>query len=95
MRIINVKELIDDSKINRFHLLLFISCILIITCDGYDLVVYGTIVPILMKSWNLSPAVTGILGSYALIGALLGAIIFGTVADKIGKKRTAMICLIL
>jgi histidyl-tRNA synthetase len=46
--------------------------------DGYDLVVYGTVVPSLLHDPGqlgpLDPAQAGALGSYALIGVMVGAL---------------------
>ncbi len=51
---------------------------------------YGTVVPVLMRDWNLTPVLAGMLGSYALIGMLLGALIFSPLADKIGRKTVVL-----
>lgn len=59
------------------------------------MVVYGTIVPALMKEWSLTPIELGTLGSYALFGMMCGAFIFGPLADKLGRKNVTMICVIL
>lgn len=62
--------------------------------DGYDLVVYGTVVSTFLRDPSqigaITPAVAGALGSYALIGVLVGALIAGTIADIIGR-RTVML----
>lgn len=59
--------------------------------DGYDLVVYGTVVPTLLHDPSqlgaLSPAQAGALGSYALIGVMVGALTAGFVGDHIGRRR--------
>ncbi len=36
MRTIQVPEMIDEQKFNRFHLQILLCCIFIIICDGYD-----------------------------------------------------------
>jgi AAHS family benzoate transporter-like MFS transporter len=63
--------------------------------DGYDLVVYGTIVPTLLGDPSqlgpLSPAQAGTLGSYALIGVLVGALAAGAVGDRIGRRRIMLV----
>lgn len=43
---INSTEVIGNSKFNRFHMGLLAWCFFIILFDGYDLVVYGTVVPV-------------------------------------------------
>lgn len=44
--------------------------------DGYDLVVYGTVVSTFLRDpshiGNVTPAIAGVLGSYALVGVLPG-----------------------
>jgi len=57
--------------------------------DGYDLVVYGTVVSTLIRDpeWALTPAQAGAIGSYALFGMMTGAIIAGAVGDYVGRRR--------
>ncbi|RJS63989.1 MFS transporter [Priestia filamentosa] len=94
MAYINTTEIINKSKFNRFHLRLLLWSFLIIAFDGYDLVVYGTAVPILIDKWNLTAVEAGAMGSYGLFGMMFGAIFFGTLADRIGRKNVIAITLI-
>lgn len=93
MRTIQVNQLMDEAKYNGFHFYVLMLCLSVIISDGYDLVVYGAIVPQLMKEWNLTPIQAGVIGSYAMIGMLIGALIFAPLADRIGRKRVILICL--
>lgn len=62
--------------------------------DGYDLVVYGTVVPTLLDDPGqlgaLTPGQAGALGSYALVGMLVGALIAGAVGDLVGRRRVML-----
>lgn len=62
--------------------------------DGYDLVVYGTVVSTFLRNPNelgtVTPAIAGALGSYALIGVLVGALLAGTVGDIIGRRKVML-----
>ncbi|MFF8847926.1 MFS transporter [Streptomyces sp. NPDC015127] len=53
--------------------------------------VYGTVVPVLLRDpsqlGTLTTAQAGALGSYALIGVMVGALIAGAVGDHIGRRR--------
>jgi MFS transporter, AAHS family, benzoate transport protein len=89
---VRINQWIDESRFTRFHLLIFFLCLCIITFDGYDLVIYGAAVPLLLKEFALNPAQAGVMGSYALFGAALGAVVFGSLADRIGRKRAIVIC---
>jgi MFS transporter, AAHS family, benzoate transport protein len=62
--------------------------------DGYDLVVYGTVLSTFLRDPSqigvVTPATGGALGSYALVGVLVGALVAGTVSDVLGR-RTVML----
>ncbi|NMG42699.1 MFS transporter [Aromatoleum toluvorans] len=95
MRNIDVHKLIDEAKFNRFHWQVLFWCALIIIFDGYDLVIYGVVLPVLMKEWNLTPIQAGTLGSYALFGMMFGALIFGPMSDRFGRKKVIAVCVTL
>lgn len=63
--------------------------------DGYDLVVYGTVVPVLLADpshlGTVTPARAGTLGSYALVGVLVGALAAGAVGDRIGRRKVMLV----
>ena len=42
----------------------------IILFDGYDLVVYGTVMPVLMEEWKFDSVQAGAIGSYGLFGMM-------------------------
>ena len=88
----NVNKWLAAAKFNIFHFGVFILGMGIFTFDGYDLVIYGAAVPLLMKAFRMGPAQTGAIAGYALIGAALGAFVFGALADKIGRKKTVILC---
>lgn len=62
--------------------------------DGYDLVVYGAVLPRLMLGdatdgvlgAALTPAQAGVVGSYAMIGVMIGALVAGTIGDLVGRR---------
>ncbi|MEG0211588.1 MAG: aromatic acid/H+ symport family MFS transporter [Glutamicibacter sp.] len=59
--------------------------------DGYDLVVFGTIVSTLLADpsqlGQLDEAAAGLLGSYALLGVMVGALSTGAIGDYIGRRK--------
>jgi AAHS family benzoate transporter-like MFS transporter len=95
MRNVDVNKLIDNARFNAFHWNLLFWCALIIIFDGYDLVIYGVVLPRLMEQWGLTPIEAGALGSYALFGMMFGALIFGPLSDRIGRKKAIAICVVL
>lgn len=72
-------------------------CWFCILAEGYDLGIYGAVLPKLLEyqEWSMTPVQAGAIGSYALIGMLLGAILVGTLTDLIGRKWTLVSCVTL
>ncbi|POU21760.1 aromatic acid/H+ symport family MFS transporter [Acinetobacter sp. ACNIH3] len=89
---VNINTLIDEAKFTPFHWGVLIWCLIIIIFDGYDLVIYGVALPLLMQEWSLTAVQAGMLASTALFGMMFGAMSFGTLSDKIGRKKTIMLC---
>jgi MFS transporter, AAHS family, benzoate transport protein len=92
---INITDVVNEGKFNRFHIGLLICCCLIIVFDMFDLVIYGSVIPILMKEWSISPVQAGAIGSYGFFGMMLGAIFFGVLADKFGRKKILILSVVL
>ena len=63
--------------------------------DGYDLVVYGTVLPGLLADPSqigaFDAATAGLLGSWALVGVLVGSLICGAVGDFFGRRRLMLL----
>lgn len=95
MRNIDVHSVIDHARFSPFHWRVMSWCALLLIFDGYDLFIYGVVLPVLMKEWNLTPLEAGALGSYALFGMMFGALVFGSLADRIGRKKGIALCFVL
>ena len=88
----NAEQMLEQTKFNKFHGMLLFWGALLMLFDGFDLVIYGAVVPTLMADWGISSVEAGMYGSYALFGMMFGAFIFGTLADKLGRKKIIIIC---
>ena len=88
MNEIDVDQVIDYSRLNKVSLGVIILCGLIMLMDGYDYTIITVAAPEIMKEWNISPGPFGWAFSAAFLGYLFGAIIFGTLSDRIGRKKT-------
>ncbi|MFD1774599.1 MFS transporter [Paenibacillus rhizophilus] len=70
-------------------------CWFCIFFEGYDLGIYGPVLPILMKKWSLTAIEAGAIASYSLFGLLAGSIVVGAITDIIGRKKTLIFSLAL
>jgi len=84
----------STSSARRAATLVTALCWTIVVFDGYDLIVYGTVLPHLFDEpgWNLTPARAGLLGNLTFLGMLVGALLAGTLADRLGRRRTILAC---
>jgi AAHS family benzoate transporter-like MFS transporter len=80
---------------NRTTLGVVAICFASIVFDGYDLIVYGTVVPALLeyREWELTAVEAGAIGSYALVGMLFGAMMVGTITDIVGRRKIMLFCI--
>ncbi|MBI4165452.1 MAG: MFS transporter [Acidobacteria bacterium] len=62
--------------------------------DGMDVTLYAMVMSELMRSLNLTTSQAGLLASVTLVSSALGGVLFGILADRLGR-RTAMIMSIL
>lgn len=83
-------------SVSKTTKLVIVICWLAIFIEGYDLVVYGVVLPVLMtpEEWGISAGLAGSMGSYALLGMFIGSTIGGILSDKIGRKNVLIFSLI-
>jgi AAHS family benzoate transporter-like MFS transporter len=86
MTTIDVAGFISGTRFNRFHFWMLFWCCLIVVFDMYDLVVFGAVLPVLMQDWGMTPVQAGAIGSAGLVGMMIGAIVFGSLADRFGRR---------
>ncbi|MFF3503319.1 MFS transporter [Streptomyces sp. NPDC003247] len=63
--------------------------------DAYTVLVIAFAMPHLVTEWNLSTAQTGMILSAGYLGQLVGALFFGSIAERIGRRTTLLITILL
>lgn len=84
---IDARSLIDDSPFGTYQIWVFLLCFLSTTIDGYDVQVIGVATAGIRETLHLRPAMLGLVITAGQLGVLLGALLLGPVADRIGRKR--------
>lgn len=82
----DVLRQLDESPLSSFHFKTVITSGMGFFTDAYDLFVIGVVSTILKNVWHISTLDISLLSSTALLSAALGAIIFGRIADRMGRK---------
>ena len=79
---------IDEQKFHRFHVRAMLVTGLGVFCDGYDISAIGLVLKQALAAYGIHKvgAEGGALSAIALVGSMLGALVFGLLAQK-GRKR--------
>src|ERR1700742_2136856 len=78
---------LDNAQVSSQHWkIMFISGMGFFT-DAYDLFVIGVIMSLLKPLWHVGKVEEGLVESTALLASAIGALLFGRVADMLGRKR--------
>jgi len=62
--------------------------------DSYDLAILAVVMPTLLIALNINLTQGGFLSSATMIGAALGSILFGLIAENYGRKRALLLALV-
>jgi putative MFS transporter len=87
------------ARIERLPLSSFHVRIGIVVCtgfffDAFDIMSLSYALPVLVPQWHLSPSQIGPALSIGFIGQIVGALVFGWLAEKVGRVKSA-VCTIL
>ncbi len=78
---------LEKIPVGGFHYRLLIITGLGWMFDAMDTGIIAFVLPVLIKTWGLSTAQVGYIGSMGLVGMALGAVLAGSVADRFGRKN--------
>jgi AAHS family 4-hydroxybenzoate transporter-like MFS transporter len=90
-RPINVSELIDGAGFTRLQLLVVVLCALVGLLDGADTQSIGVSAPFIAHSLGLKVSSFGPIFAAAQLGATIGALTFGPLADRFGRKPMLLV----
>jgi len=83
---LDIADVLDRSNVSAFQIGIFILCALCLIMDGFDVQALGPVAPAIIKEWHVSMAQIGLAISAALVGILVGSILFSMIADKVGRR---------
>ena len=84
---IDLVEFIDRQPVGGFQLRLLLTFAAVLFLDGFDTQAIGYVAPALAREWGLSKGALGPVFSAGLFGLMIGALLFGPLADRVGRKK--------
>jgi putative MFS transporter len=82
----NLLQLLDDAPLNLPYLRAIGVIVVAAMFDYFDFVLVGFIVAVIAPAWRLTYVETSIILASAGVGSIAGAIIWGMLADFLGRK---------
>ena len=87
------RDLIAKSPMSTRQVLVVAITIALNALDGFDVLSISFASPGIAAEWGITRAALGFVLSMELIGMALGSIFLGSLADKIGRRPTVLMCL--
>ena len=89
---IDVASFIDAQPVGRFQIRLLLACATVLFIDGFDTQAIGYVAPAIAQDWKLARGALGPVFGAGLFGLMIGALLFGPIADRIGRRRIIILC---
>lgn len=83
----NQLDIMNEAPSSSFHRRLLLACCGGPFLDGYVLSIIGVALVGLMQDLSVSSAESGLIGAASLVGIFFGAIIFGSLTDRLGREK--------
>lgn len=87
------KNLIDNSPMSTFQIIIVAICFVLNMNDGIDVLVVSFSGSDIVKEWSLSKTELGYIFSAGLAGMMAGAFFVAPLGDKIGRRKVFLISL--
>src|ERR1700710_469173 len=84
---VDVAQFIEQQPVGGFQFRLLLTCAAVLFLDGFDTQAIGYVPPPLAKECGLAQGAHGAVVSAGLFGLMIGALLFGPLADRIGRKK--------
>lgn len=84
------QRVVDTEKYKYF---IFAGCFFAFMLDNVDMMSTSIGLPLLLEAFDITLVEGGMIGTSMLLGAAVGAWFWGPLADRIGRRKSYLVCL--
>ena len=81
-----VSSVVEKLSLTSIHYFIVLAAAMGFMFDSFDTYIVSYAMPSIIKEWQITPVVNGMLASAGIWGMFLGALIWGPVTDRYGRK---------
>jgi benzoate transport len=89
------REILNSEPMGWFQMTAVGICVMLNALDGFDVLAISFASPGIATEWGVDRGMLGIVLSMELIGMAVGSIVMGPIADRIGRRPTILLCLVM
>ncbi|MEI2764244.1 MAG: MFS transporter [Dermatophilaceae bacterium] len=91
----NLREALATQKMRPYQIRIVVICIILAVMDGFEVLVGAFTASGIAKAFDLNATQTGTFLSASTFGMAVGAILISPFADRIGRRKHIIMCLVI
>jgi len=92
---INVRQFVDAQPLSRYQIMVVSLCTILLAIEGFDAQAMAFVAPAVARQLHITKLVLGPVLASSMFGMMIGALLFGPIADRIGRKPVLICCAII
>ena len=92
---LSLEAIVDSSPLGSWQITIIVICALVAVVDGFDTQSIALVAPAIAAAWHVAPSRFGMVFGAGLFGSLIGALVFGTCADRFGRRPALLVAVAL
>jgi MFS transporter, AAHS family, 4-hydroxybenzoate transporter len=92
---VSLESIVDAAGLAPRQALIIVLCSLVVMVDGFNTQSIAFAAPAIVAAWRVPAASFGVVFAAGLLGSLFGALAFGVLADRLGRKPSLVAAVLL
>lgn len=91
----NPSDIVARAPMSALQITAVTMCVLLTALDGFDVLSISFAAPGIAEEWGIDRGALGLVLSMELLGMAVGSILLGGLADRVGRRPTILVCLVI